>query len=36
MLTVTGAAQGVFVYKSASNHDADGDSNGITISVTRH
>ena len=32
---VTGLADGIHDYASASNHDPDGDSNGTTISVTR-
>jgi PKD repeat protein len=33
--TVTNVALGAFVYKPASNHDPDGDSNGTTISVIK-
>jgi len=33
--TVTNVALGTFVYKPASNHDPDGDSNGTTISVIK-
>jgi PKD repeat protein len=33
--TVTNVALAVFVYKPASNHDPDGDSNGTTISVIK-
>ena len=34
-LTVTNVVLGTFVYKPASNHDPDGDSNGTTISVAK-
>ena len=34
-LTVTNVALGTFVYKPASNHDPDGDSNGTIISVAK-
>jgi PKD repeat protein len=33
--TVTNVALAALVYKSASNHDPDGDSNGTTISVIK-
>jgi len=33
--TVTNVALGTFVYKPASNHDPDGDSNGTTIGVAK-
>ena len=33
--TVTNVVLGTFVYKPASNHDPDGDSNGTTISVAK-
>ena len=33
--TVTNVALGIYVYKPASNHDPDGDSNGTTISVIK-
>jgi hypothetical protein len=34
-VTVTNVVLGTFVYKPASNHDPDGDSNGTTISVAK-
>ena len=33
--TVTNVAMGIYVYKPASNHDPDGDSNGTTISLIK-
>ncbi len=33
--TVTNVARAPFVYKPASNHDPDGDSNGTEVTVTR-
>jgi hypothetical protein len=34
-VTVTNVVLGTFVYKPASNHEPDGDSNGTTISVAK-
>jgi PKD repeat protein len=33
--TVTNVALGIYVYKPASNHDPDGDSDGTTISLIK-
>jgi PKD repeat protein len=33
--TVTNVALGIYVYKPASNHDANGDSNGTTVSLVK-
>jgi len=33
--TVTGVSLGIYVYRPASNHDPDGDSNGTTITVMK-
>jgi len=35
VVTVTSVVRGTFVYKSQSNHDPDGDSNGTVITVAR-
>jgi hypothetical protein len=33
--TVTNLMRATFVYKPAANHDANADSNGTTVSVTK-
>jgi hypothetical protein len=33
--TVTNLMRATFVYKPTANHDANGDSNGTTASVTK-
>jgi PKD repeat protein len=34
-LTITGATSASVVYKASDNHDADGDSNGTTVTIRR-
>ena len=35
VVTVTRVVRATFIYKSQSNHDPDGDSNGTVITVAR-
>jgi List-Bact-rpt repeat protein len=35
VFTIVNATNSTFLYRSADNHDPDGDSNGTTVSITR-